>query len=119
MMRWESRRVVCECPPAVTPEVDEVRSQREGDGRQRCQPALEAAWCADAEGPHQEPEIEAAAVHEEPFRDVRVSPQMDTPHPTGAVKMRIRAFPVARFDVVATRARACPECVGGCRTPRR
>ena len=67
--------------------------QRDDDGHKRRQTSLQAPWRADAdERPHQEGEVEAADVHEEPFQDVRVAAQMDAPHATGFVEMRVRSF---------------------------
>ena len=46
------------------------------------------------EGAHQEPEIEAADVHEQPLQNVRVAAEMRAPHAPGLVEMRVRAFQV-------------------------
>ena len=42
--------------------------------------------------PHQQPEIEATDVHEQPLQDVVVSAQMHPPHPSGFEQMREGAF---------------------------
>ena len=92
-MRRESGGVVGGSGRAVASEIDGERPTREDDGHDRRQPALQATGRTDAdEGPHQEPQIEGAAVDEEPFQDVRVPPQMRAPHRACLVEMRIRAF---------------------------
>src|SRR5438874_1978330 len=79
--------------PAVAPAFDDVRPERDDAGEQRRQPPLQAPWRADTdEGPHQESQIEAAAVDKESFQDVVVPSQMRAPHATGLVEMRVRAF---------------------------
>lgn len=79
----------------------QVCPQGDDDGHKRRQTSLQAPWRADAdERPHQEGEVEAADVHEEPFQDVRVAAQMDAPHATGFVEMRVRSFqPLATAPV--------------------
>ena len=55
--------------------------------------ALETPRRPDARQlPHQQPEIEAADVHEQPLQDVVVSAQMHPPHPPGLVEMRVGAL---------------------------
>src|SRR5688572_4948408 len=92
MTRSESGRVIGRWGPAVTPEFD-VRPPRNDAGEQRRQPPLQAPWGADAdEGPHHEAQVEAAAVDEESFQDVRVASQVRASHRAGLVEMRIRAL---------------------------
>jgi len=68
--------------------------QRGNTGGQRDRPRpLQAAGLADAEQvPHHEPEIEAAGMHQEPFENVVVLPQMRVSHAAGIVDMRKRSF---------------------------
>ena len=55
--------------------------------------ALETARRADAsQPPHQQPEVEAGGVHEQPLEDVGMPPQMHTPHRAGFEEMGERAF---------------------------
>src|SRR5215210_7536967 len=89
MMRGEVSHVC----GGETPGVDDRRPQGHDEGDERRQLSLQTTRCADAdEGPHQESEIEAADVYEEPFQDVRVPTQMRAPQAAGLVEMRIRAL---------------------------
>jgi hypothetical protein len=67
--------------------------QRDNDCYDCCQPVLEPTRCANTnEGPHQEAQVEATDVHDEPFQDVRVAAQVRAPQATGFIEMRVRAF---------------------------
>jgi len=68
---------------------------------------LERARRADADQlTHQEPEIEAARVDQQPLADVRVSPEVHATHATGFVEMRERAFQPRSANQGATRPAA-------------
>ena len=59
------------------------------------------------ERPHEEAQVEAADVDQQPFQDVRVPAQMRAPHPARLVEMRIRAFqPLAASPLQGVPARA-------------
>src|SRR5215212_5935330 len=93
MMWRESSPVSGGWRPVVTATVDDMRPQRAHESDERRQPALHATWRADAdEGPHQESQVEATDVHEEPFQDVRVAAKMRPPHSTGFIEMGVRSF---------------------------
>ena len=50
--------------------------------------ALEAAWRADADHvPHEEPEIDAGGMNQQPLADVRVSAEVHAAHPAGFKEM--------------------------------
>ena len=70
-----------------------MRPQHNADGHQRRQAPLQAAWRADADkGPHQESQIEATDMDEEPLQDVCVAPEMCPSHAAGLVEMRVGPF---------------------------
>ena len=66
------------------------RSQERKSGAQsRGEPSLKAARRADADPTlHEEPQIERADVHQHPFEDIGVPPQMHPAHPARLVEMR-------------------------------
>src|SRR4051794_7219695 len=67
--------------------------ERRDHAHERRYAALEATRCADAdEGAHQQSQVEAANVDEEPLQDVRVAAQVRAPHRPGLVEMRVRTF---------------------------
>ena len=76
--------------PDTFPSLDQEADQRGTDGRRT---ALQAARGADAgQLPHEQPEIEAAHVHEDTLQDVGMVPQMHAAQPPGLVEMRVRPF---------------------------
>ena len=73
-------------PPAAAQEADQRLHQR------RCA-ALEAPRRAHArQVPHEQPEIDAADLDEQPFQDVGMPAQMDAAHSAGLVEMRVGPF---------------------------
>ena len=55
--------------------------------------ALEAPRRTDARQlPHEQPQIEAADVHEQPFQDVGMPAQMHAAHTAGVIEMGVRPF---------------------------
>src|SRR5215831_5800328 len=93
MMRPERGSMITDWRVLATPVVDDPRQPRNDEGDHRSQAPLQAARRPDAEErSHEEPEIEAAAVNQQAFQDVRVAAQMRAPHPAGLVKMRVRLF---------------------------
>ena len=77
---------VTQKPPAPGQETDQLA---EGS---RCA-ALEAPRCAHARQlPHQQPEIEAADVHEQTFQDIGMPAQMHVAHPAGRVEVGVGPF---------------------------
>src|SRR3712207_64573 len=87
-MRHAARRAIHDggddVAPAASHEYDEHRDHR-------AEAALEPARRADAEKcPHQEAEIEAADVDDEPFQDVDVATQVRPAHSARLVEMGVR-----------------------------
>src|SRR5438045_3866486 len=69
-------------------------------GETAAEPALEAAWRADADqGAHEQGEIEPARVNQHAFADVGVAAQMRAAEPPGAIQMRKR--PLEPFAAIA------------------
>ena len=88
-IRWISgfRGVGMTQKPAASAQETDQRT----DSRRRA--ALEAPRCAHARQlPHQEPEIEAADVHEQTFQDIGMPAQMHAAHPAGLVEMGVGPF---------------------------
>src|SRR5689334_10861491 len=85
-------------PVAITVDVvvrmiDETGPQRHDEGQPRGHEALEATWGAGAQNlAHQQPEIEAAGMNQEPLQDVVVPTQMRATQAAGLVQMGVRAF---------------------------
>ena len=72
----------------MLPAADEARPYRDEERHDGREMPLEAPRGTNPdERSHKESQVEAADVDEEPFQDVRVSPQMGAPHPTGLVEM--------------------------------
>ena len=75
-------------------------NQREKRGHHRTESPLQATRRADANQlPHEEPEIEAARVDQQPLQNVRVSAEVDAVHAARLVEMRegpLQAFPRSR-----------------------
>ena len=71
--------------------------------------------------PHEQPEIDAADLEEQPFQDVGMPAQMDAAHPAGLVEMGVGPFQ----QFVPLPQQPCPEhapnprSVGMHRVPRR
>ena len=64
-------------------------NQREKGAEDRDDAALQAARRADADQlPHEEAEIEAAGVDQQPLQNVRVPAEVHAAHPAGLVEMR-------------------------------
>ena len=102
-------------PPAAAQEADQRLHQRR-------RAALEAPRRADArQVPHEQPEIDAADLDEQPFQDVGMPAQMDAAHPAGLVEMRVGPFQqLAPLPQQPFPARAAdPPPVGIHRVPRR
>ena len=102
-------------PPAAAQEADQRLHQRR-------RAALEAPRRAHArQVPHEQPEIDAADLDEQPFQDVGMAAQMDAAHPAGLVEMRVGPFQeLAPLPQQPFPARAAnPPPVGIHRVPRR
>ena len=70
-------------PPTWAQEADQ-RVQKRGRA------ALEATRRTDARQlPHEQPQIEAADVHEQPFQDVGMPAQMHAAHAAGLIEMSV------------------------------
>ena len=102
-------------PPAAAQEADQRLHQRR-------RAALEAPRRADArQVPHEQPEIDAADLDEQPFQNVGMPAQMDAAHPAGLIEMRVWPFhqlaplPQQPFPACASD----PPAVGIHRVPRR
>ena len=102
-------------PPAAAQEADQRLHQRR-------RAAFEAPRRADArQVPHEQLEIDAADLDEQPFQNVGMPAQMDAAHPAGLIEMRVWPFqqlaplPQQPFPACA----ANPPPVGIHRVPRR
>ena len=102
-------------PPAAAQEADQRLHQRR-------RAALEAPRRADArQVRHEQPEIDAADLDEQPLQNVGMPAQMDAAHPAGLIEMRVGPFqqlaplPQQPFSACASN----PPPVGIHRVPRR
>ena len=92
-MRRTVRRAIDDWRGDVAPATQDRSADCDNQSDHRPQAALEAARRADAdELPHQESEIEAADVDEEPFQDVRVATQVRPAQAARLIEMRVRPF---------------------------
>src|SRR4051812_39955708 len=80
-------------PPDGDPHVFDTRPQCDHDGHRGRETPLQPARRADADDlTHDEPKIETTRMNQETLQDVRATAQMRTPHATGVVDVRERAF---------------------------
>ena len=72
----------------MTPTLPTDWYARQKSTNERDEAALQAAWGADADQlTHEQPEIEAANVDQQPLQDVGVPAQVDAAHAAGFVEM--------------------------------
>jgi hypothetical protein len=71
----------------------ERASQRQKSGQHGGKAPLQPSRCADADQlSHQQPEIEASGVNQQPLPNVGVAAEVHATHPTGLVEMGKRPF---------------------------
>ena len=102
-----------------TPPIPAQEADQRAKTRRRA--ALEASRPAHSrQVPHEQPQVDAADLHEQPFQDVGMPAQMDAAHPAGLVEMRVGPFqPFAPLPQQPFPARAAdPPTVGTRRVPR-
>ena len=87
---WKSHYSLYPASDALVEAFAKERDERRQNGRQA---ALQAARGAESDQvTHDEPEIEATRMNQEPLQDVRVAAQMRPAHRARFIKMRIRPF---------------------------
>jgi len=68
-------------------------NQRQKARQARDESSLQPAWRADADQvPHEQSEIEAAGVNQQPLQDVRVTTEVHAPHAARLIEMGKRPF---------------------------
>ena len=85
-------------------------SAQEADQRvqKRRRAALEATRRTDARQlPHEQPQIEAADVHEQPFQDVGMPAQMHAAHAAGVIEMGVGPCPSSAVGRGPAPRRSC------------
>src|SRR5438045_5611575 len=92
MRREWSQRIV-PVPRTGCPTVLDQRPERDETGHRGREEPLQPSRRADAnQVTHDEPEVEATGMNQEALQNVRVTPQVRPPHPTGVIEMRKRTL---------------------------